>query len=67
VVELGQRRGSAAAASSHRRSRRRAGEHKQGRRARAPVGYGESTCVPAWAGDQAEGAIDGEVELGWLR
>jgi hypothetical protein len=66
-VEHGRRRGSAAAASGHRRSRRRAGEHKQGRHARASVGCGESTCVPGWAGDQAEGAVDGEVELGRLR
>jgi hypothetical protein len=66
-VERDRRQGSAAAASGHRCSRLRAGEHKQGRRARAPVGYGESTCVPGWAGDQVEGAVDGEVELGRLR
>jgi hypothetical protein len=66
-VEHGRRWEGAAAASGHRRSRRRAGEHEQGRRAQAPVGYGESTCVPGWAGDQAEGAVDGEVELGRLR
>jgi hypothetical protein len=66
-MEHGRRRGSAAAASCHRRSQRRADEHEQGRCARAPVGYGETICIPGWAGDQVEQAVDGEVELGWLR
>jgi hypothetical protein len=28
------------------------------------VSYGESICVPGGAEDQAEGAVDGEAELG---
>jgi hypothetical protein len=65
--EHGRRRGGVAAVSGHRCSRRRAGEHEQVRRARAPVSCGETIWVPGWAGGQTEGAVDGEVELGRLR
>jgi hypothetical protein len=50
--------------AAHRHSRRRAGEHGGQTRARATVSYGESICVPGGAEDQAEGAADGEAELG---
>jgi hypothetical protein len=66
-VGHGRRREGAAAASGLRCSRRRAGEHEQGKRARAPVGHGETICIPGWAGDQVEEAVDDEVELGRLR
>jgi hypothetical protein len=29
--------------------------------------HGESICIPEWAGDPVEGAIDDGVELGRLR
>jgi hypothetical protein len=63
-VELGRRREGVAATSELRRSRRRAGEREQRKRARAPVGGGESICVPWRTGDQAERATDGEAGRG---
>jgi hypothetical protein len=54
-------------ASGLRRSRRRAGEHGQRKRARALVDHGETMRIPGWAGDQVEEAVDDGGELGWLR
>jgi hypothetical protein len=47
-------RGGAAAVSGHRHSRRRAGEHGQVRRARAPGGSKEVIRVPNLAGEGVE-------------
>jgi hypothetical protein len=45
----------------------KAGEHGGQTRARASVCYEESICIPEWAGDPVEGAVDDGVELGQLR
>lgn len=60
-MEQDRRRESAAAVVELRRSRRRAVERGQRRRARAPAGHGEAICVPGRAGGQAEEAVDDGV------
>jgi hypothetical protein len=66
-VELGRRQEGAAAVAVHHRSQQRTGEHGGQTRARASVCYGESICIPEWAGDPVEGAVDDGVKLGRLR
>jgi hypothetical protein len=65
AVEFGCRRVGAAAVAELRRSRRRAIERGQRKRARAPAGHGEAICVPGWARGQVGEAVDDGIDFGW--
>jgi hypothetical protein len=67
AVEFGCLRVGAAAVAELRRSRRRAIERGQKKRARAPAGHGEAICVPGWARGQVGEAVDDGIDFGWRR